>query len=358
VTRWIERRCEYDPAFQWLTGIEPVNYHTLADFRVEQGKELHQLFSDLLGVLSAERLITLEEVMQDGTKIQAQASGKTFRREKTLREHVERARLQVEALRDPLAEPVVNRRQQAARERASREKRERLEQALVELEKLRETKKTAEEKRETRTSTSDPEARVMKQAGGGFAPSYNAQISTDGKHGLIVAVDVTQAGNDCHQLAPAAEQIEQRCGRKPLRMVADAGYTSRENIQELAEKNIDFVGSLADNAAKARTNQQRFAATQFVYEAEQDRYICPAGKPLLYEGRDERGGISYLKYKAAAEDCKNCSLRAACCGGNQKHSRSIVRSRESPVMNAFRHRASSGCLPPPRTHRRVRACLD
>jgi len=241
--REIERRCEYDPAFQWLTGIEPVNYHTLADFRVEQGKELHQLFSDLLGVLSAERLITLEEVMQDGTKIQAQASGKTFRREKTLREHVERARLQVEALRDPLAEPAVNRRQQAARERASREKRERLEQALVELEKLREPKKTAEEKRETRTSTSDPEARVMKQAGGGFAPSYNAQISTDGKHGLIVAVDVTQAGNDCHQLAQAAEQIEQRCGRKPLRMVADAGYTSRENIQELAEKNIDFVGA-------------------------------------------------------------------------------------------------------------------
>src|SRR5271166_3072476 len=87
------------------------------------------------GVLSAERLITLEEVMQDGTKIQARASGKTFRREKTLREHVERARLQVEALRDPLAEPAVNRRQQAARERASREKRERLEQALVELEK-------------------------------------------------------------------------------------------------------------------------------------------------------------------------------------------------------------------------------
>ena len=336
--REIERRCEYDPAFQWLTGMEPVNYHTLADFRVEQGKELHQLFSDLLGVLSAEGLITLEEVMQDGTKIQAQASGKTFRREKTLREHVERARLQVEALRDPLAEPAVNRRQQAARERASRE---RLEQALVELEKLRETKKTAEEKRETRTSTSDPEARVMKQAGGGFAPSYNAQISTDGKHGLIVAVDVTQAGNDCHQLAPAAEQIEQRCGRKPLRMVADAGYTSRENIQELAEKNIDFVGSLADNAAKARTNQQRFAATQFVYEAEQDRYICPAGKPLLYEGRDERGGISYLKYKAAAEDCKNCSLRAACCGGNQKHSRSIVRSRESPVMNAFREKMAT-----------------
>jgi transposase len=78
--REIERRCEYDPAFQWLTGIEPVNYHTLADFRVEPGKELQQLYSDLLGVLSAEGLITLEEVMPDGTKMQAQASAKTCRR--------------------------------------------------------------------------------------------------------------------------------------------------------------------------------------------------------------------------------------------------------------------------------------
>ena len=155
------------------------------------------------GVLSAERLSTLEEVMQDGTKIQAQARGKTFPREKTLREHGERARLQVEALRDPLAEPAVDRRRRAALERAARAKRERLQQALVELEKWREPKKTAEEKRETRTSTSDPEARVMKQAGGGFAPSYNAHIATDGKHELIVAVDVTQAGNDCRQLAPA-----------------------------------------------------------------------------------------------------------------------------------------------------------
>src|SRR5215467_10179703 len=184
---------------------------------VEQEKELDQLCSDLLGVLSAERLSTLEEVMQDGTKIQAQARGKRFPREKTLREHGERARLQVEALRDPLAEPAVDRRrraalERAALERAARAKRERLQQALVELEKWREPKKTAEEKRETRTSTSDPEARVMKQAGGGFAPSYNAQIATDGKHGLIVAVDVTQAGNDCHPLAPRRSKANNGAG--------------------------------------------------------------------------------------------------------------------------------------------------
>src|ERR1700691_570782 len=70
----VARRCEYDPAFQWLTGLEGVNHHTLADFRVEKQKELDELFSQVLAALSKEGLITLEQVMQDGTKIKAWAS--------------------------------------------------------------------------------------------------------------------------------------------------------------------------------------------------------------------------------------------------------------------------------------------
>ncbi len=84
--REVARRCEYDPAFQWLTGMEAVNDHPLADFRVEKAEELDELFTNLLGVLSAKGLITLEEVMQDGTKIKAGASSGSFHREKTLPE--------------------------------------------------------------------------------------------------------------------------------------------------------------------------------------------------------------------------------------------------------------------------------
>ena len=339
--REVARRCEYDPAFQWLTGLEEVNYHTLADFRVEKQKELDELFTQVLGVLSKEGLVTLEEVMQDGTKIAARASGSSFHREKTLREHLERARRQVEALRDPGAE-VGEKRKQAARERAARESEERLEKALVELEHLREVKPTAEEKREARVSGSDPEARVMKQADGGFRPGYNAQISTESKNGFVVAVEVTQAGNDYQQLLPAVERIEQRWQRKPGRMVVDAGYTSGENIQGMAERGIDLVGSLADDAAKARNNQdRRFAAERFTFEADRDRYVCPAGKPLTYEGSWERGGSKQYKYKAAREDCDPCSMRASCCGENRKQSRSVIRKQESAAMSAFRRKMAS-----------------
>jgi hypothetical protein len=88
----VARRCEFDPAFQWLTGLEEVNYHTLADFRVEKQQELDELFTQVLAALSKEGLITLQQVMQDGTKIKALASSRSYQREGTIREHLERAR--------------------------------------------------------------------------------------------------------------------------------------------------------------------------------------------------------------------------------------------------------------------------
>src|SRR5437764_4904542 len=168
--REVARRCEYEPAFQWLTGMEGINYHSLSDFRVKKKEELDQLFSHLLGVLSAAGLVTLEQVMVDGTKIKAQASGKTFRREKTLQEHLKKAQEQVEALSDPHAEGL-SWRQQKAQERARREKQQRMERALQEMKKLQEQKRGVEEKEEVRVSMSDPEARRMKQADGGCAPN-------------------------------------------------------------------------------------------------------------------------------------------------------------------------------------------
>src|SRR6266699_2185825 len=99
--REVARRCEFDPAFQWLPGLEEVNYHTLADFRVEKQKEVDELFTQVLAALSKEGLITLDQVMQDGTKIKAQASVRSYREEGTIREHLERARRRVGEMGDP-----------------------------------------------------------------------------------------------------------------------------------------------------------------------------------------------------------------------------------------------------------------
>lgn len=339
--REVARRCEYDPAFQWLTGLEEVNYHTLADFRVERQQELDELFTQVLAALSKEGLVTLEQVMQDGTKIKAQASTKSYRQEGKIREHLERARQRVVEMGDPRNEEARAKAKQA-RERARREQQQRLEQALEELEKLRKHKEGAQAKSAARVSSSDPQARVMRQSDGGVAPSYNAQISADAAHGLIVGVSVTQDFNDFGQLLPAVQRLKERLQQKPRQMVADAGYTTRQNIQKMAAEKIDFLGSTGGeekpSGAKAA---HRLPASVFVYQPETNRYVCPEGKLLRPHGRHSRSkkrGQDAYRYQADIRDCGPCVRKAECCPKNQKEGRGLVRVEESAAVLAFREK--------------------
>ena len=101
--REMARRCEYEPAFQWLCALEPVSHRTLSGFRSDHQAALDDLFVQVLGMLSAEGLITLERVTLDGTKIKANAGGNTFRRQETLEAHLQLAREQVRLMEEQAA---------------------------------------------------------------------------------------------------------------------------------------------------------------------------------------------------------------------------------------------------------------
>ena len=340
--REVARRCEYDPAFQWLTGLQEVNYHTLADFRMERQKELDELFTQVLAALSKEELITLEQVMQDGTKIKALASTRSYQREGTIQGHLERARQRVEEMGDPRNEETSPKAKQA-QVRARREQQERLESALEELQKLQQRKSGEKAKSEARVSTSDPQARVMHHSDGGLSLSYNAQITTDAAHGLIVGVAVTQEANDSAQLLPAVDRVEQQLKKKPQQLVADGGYTTRDNIEKLAGREIDFLGSMRwENVPSGASLPNRLPPSAFLYQPERNRYVCPEGKVLHPQGRrQKRPGLIYYRYEAKAGDCQICPRKPECCPENAKRGRSVVRPEESPVVSAFRRKMAS-----------------
>jgi transposase len=333
--RELARRCEFDPAFQWLTGLDEVNHHTLADFRVEKQEELDELFTQVLAALSKEGLITLEQVMQDGTKIRAAASPRSFQRESSIREHWDRARRRVVEMGDPRNDEGSPRVKQA-RVRAQRERQERLAKALGELEKLREKNPG-----KARISVTEPEARRMKLPDGGLALGYNAQISADAAHGLIVGLEVTQEANDTGQLLPAVERIEERLQRKPEQMVADAGYTTRAAIEEMAERKMDFLGRMPrEDGSTERSAPQRLPASVFIFQPETNRYVCPAGKLLRPQGRHnkkKRGLVTY-RYEAKFSDCQPCVRKSECCPENQSRGRAILRLEESAAVQAFRQK--------------------
>ena len=339
--REVARRCEYDPAFQWLTGLDEVNYHTLADFRVEKQQELDELFTQVLAALSKEGLITLDQVMQDGTKIKAQASVRSYREEGTIREHLERARRCVAEMGDPRNEEI-NPRTRRARERARREQQARLENAVQELEKLQERKQGEQAKSKARVSSSDPQARVMHHSDGGLTLSYNAQISADAVHGLIVGMAVTQDVNDGRQLLPAVDRLETRLKKKPRQMIADKGYTTRETIEAMAERKIDFLGSMLEAKKRGRPVLERLPPTAFVYDGNRDCFVCLEGKLLGYEGgHTKKKGFTYYRYEAEWRDCQSCARKPQCCPENQKQGRSVVRGEESAAVLAFHQKMAS-----------------
>jgi len=337
--REAQRRCQYEPAFQWLTGMQEVNHHTLSDFRVDHGAALDELFAQALGLLSVEGLITLERVMHDGTKIQALAGADTFRREERIKKHLEAAREQVGAMGDPRQDSTA--RQQAARERAGRERVARLQQALEELEKIRKAKSAEEAKEQARVSTTDPEARIMKQSNGGFGPSYNVQLSTDAAQGLIVGVGVSQGGSDYGELVGGVERVEENLGRPPEQVVADGGFTSRGNILAMGEKGVDLVGSLDEHHAQSAGQMKRrgvaeeFYPPAFQYDAQHDVYRCPAGQVLRHEGQENRVGVTPHRYRADRRDCAACPWKDRCCPGKETKGRAITRAVEAPAVRAF-----------------------
>ena len=247
--RQLCRMCESDNACRWICGGVPVNYHTLSDFRVKHGEKLDALMTQLLTVLMHEEIVTLKRVAQDGMRVRASAGAASFRGKATLERCLEEARQQVAVLRAQLDDDPVEhaQRQRAAQERAAKEREQRLEQALKELPlveeaKERSRKRSAKKKvSEPRVSTTDPDARTMKMADGGFRPAYNAQFATDVDSRIIVEVDVSKIGSDMALMPPMLDAIKRRTGRLPEEHLVDGGYAGLDAIEKAEKQDVKVL---------------------------------------------------------------------------------------------------------------------
>jgi hypothetical protein len=192
-----------------------------------------------------------------------------------------------------------------------------------------------------KVSASDADARLVRQGDGGFAPSYNAQISTDSAQGVVVAYELSQAKEDSQELQPALERMEQNTGRLPAQILVDGSYTTRQNIMETAAQPTELIGALGDD--RSRNELQRhgvsaeFFPQHFLYDAEHDGFTCPAGKSLPYQGRKKLVGATEKHYQAKASDRWQCPFRAQCCP-QAKRGRMVIRIEEDAQVAAFREK--------------------
>jgi transposase len=239
--RALERLCRSHDVYRWLCGGVSVNYHGLADFRVGHADLLDRLLAEHVAALAAAGLIDLDTLAQDGVRIRASAGAASFRREDTLARHLASAQAVVEALKHEVDDhpDASNQRIKAAKQRAARERAERVTAAQTALGKIKAQRQEREAThrnngkppKQPRASTTDADARVMKMADGGFRPAYNVQVASAAGEQIVVALEVTNIGSDRGLMRPMLEQVHARSGHFPGRHLADGGFTSAADLE-------------------------------------------------------------------------------------------------------------------------------
>lgn len=261
--REIERLCDYHLAYQWMCGGVHVNHHTLSDFRNLSSDQLSGLLTQTVSALLNEGLVELNRVAQDGMKVRASAGASSFRRRARLEAFKKIAREQIEILAKEIEDNsgAASKREQSARKRSAENRERRVERALEELTKAENQKRAKDpkaNKKEKRASTTDPEARVMKMADGGFRPAYNVHLTTATGANVIVAVEVNNEGTDLTTMVPLAEQVEKRHDVRPRQWLADAGCTSLANIDQMSKRGCEVYAPLrVSKPSKQKPSRRR-----------------------------------------------------------------------------------------------------
>ncbi len=260
------------------------------------------LYASLRGIGSA----------QDGLRVRASAGSSSFRRGSTLEKLRQEAVEHIKALRqlfdDPQASAGLSARQKAAKERAARQRQQRIEQAAALIPKLqarqeqsaRRMSKTQKSTQQTtpRASTSDVDARRMKMGDGGYRPAMNVQIACDTHSRAIVALEVSNQGVDYEQSEPLRKQAEQTTQQKVAEHLYDGGYVKRECIERATQQGVTIYAP----PKPPKNPDQRADGCD----------PCAGDSPPLAQWRTRMGsdqGKAIYKQRAATSETINAQMR-------------------------------------------------
>jgi transposase len=276
-SRKIERRLHEDLAFRMLAAGNFPKHRTIRDFRALHLQELSELFVQVVKLARELGLVKLGTVAIDGTKLKANAS----RHKAMSYERMQQAEAELKAQIDALLQRARSTDEAEADEPeldlpAEIERREtRLKAIVAARQRLEQRQRAADTERgrsadddrrprdsdghpkggryqrefgvpeaKAQENFTDPDSRIMKRAGGGFDPSYNAQTAVDDTAHIIVAAELGNNAADVGQLLPMLQAVQDNVGALPKQGLADAGYRSEDNFAKTKDSPTQLVVAL------------------------------------------------------------------------------------------------------------------
>jgi len=372
--RKIEGLLQDSVRMMWLAqGYEP-SYRTINRFRVhpEVKELLRQSFVQFRCQLVQEKLIDEEAIFIDGTKIEANANKFTFVWRKSIEKYsadlVEKSNQLYDEL---LAKEIIPEIERETPSELTTEELtkvvKKLEEKVEEYDRKIEASEDVSERKQLRSerkapkqyhkqfkdwvarkqkyqndmeifgernsySKTDHDATFMRMKedymkNGQLKAGYNVQLATEGQYAL--AYEVFPNPTDTRTFRPFLDNIEKHFFELPTYIVADAGYGSEQNYEDVLEKRkrtplITYNTYRKEKKKKEKNNL--FNVANWEYNKEDDAFICPNGKPLTFRyqsNRTDQDGFTREFKVYECEDCSNCPFRSQCTKAKEGNNRKI-----------------------------------
>jgi transposase len=159
---------------------------------------------------------------------------------------------------------------------------------------------------QTHRSCTDPDATLAEKKGSPRQLKYKVHQSVDADSRVILDTHITTgARHDNQPYLAQLQRIEQRCHITILEAIADRGYGSAQIIRTLQEQGKRTFIPLWSG----RVGNSKYLRGDLVYQKEQDRFQCPAGKyltptPAITE--------NHKRYVSSSADCRACAQASTC----------------------------------------------
>lgn len=335
-SRKLERALHHNLSFMWLAGGMKPDHKTIAKFRRDNRAALKKVLKQCVRLCIELKLIEGNTLFIDGSKMRANASINQTWTEERCRKVLERTEQRIE---DILKECEQTDNRESGTQRG-------LSEELQDKRALREKVEAIVEKikEEERTQLNAVDEDCVKVRGRqGTHAGYNAQIAVDEKNGLIVNSDVVNENNDMKQFSGQVRKANEVLGRKCKTVCADAGYANTGNLKKAVQEDIEVIVPSQRQALHKPQEDDPFGKDKFLYDRENNEYICPEGKVLKYSHYSEAKGHSLYRIKGPS-NCTQCKHYGKCT--ENPRGRSIIRLKDEEVKEELEalYRSDKGQL--------------
>lgn len=379
-SRRIAKELRENINYMWLSGMNRPDHRTINRFRGKVMKAvIGEVFYGVIEQLMEQGYVNLESYFVDGTKIEANANRYTFVWKKSTEKNKTKLQEKVKQLLDEIDEIE----EAEEEEYGDRDLEEMGEGKEIDVEKLKEAARKINER--LRQQPEDKELKAVKKKlesdfiprlekyeqyekifkgrnsfsktdidatfmrmkedhmlNGQLKPGYNIQIGTENQ--FIIGYSIHQRAGDTACLIPHLDQVKERLGVLPKKIIADAGYGSEENYQYIENEHLEnYVKFNTFHKEQKRSwRKQRFRVENWEYDKKKDEYICPDQQRLIFKReahqKTELGYLSTLR-EYECQNCSGCPMKSECT--HAVGNRSI---RVNFNLNHYRDQARSNLL--------------